>query len=576
MQKVAHLPETITAPRTDPIYNCHSYLTKVPIEAIEPFIEAFTKSGDVIADFFAGSGMTGLAALRMGRSAKLSDISALGQHIAHGYLQNIDASTLRAEGDRVIDVARKAIGNLYLTRRASDLEPQEMIRTVWSFTYCCPACKACLTYYEHLDKKGRAPAKCPSCKGPFVRRLWTRGEDVPVAVVVTGANGRQSVQSVSRLDRHAIRKASRDKRVARMPSRKIGPDREMYSRSGLRKAGLTETKKFFSARNAIALVELWRAINGTKDPAVRQKLRFAFTAILPRASRRYQWSPQGPLNAQNQTYYIAPVYYEWNVFDLYKRKVSAAVKANEALFSNPSSRAGTVSYDLFSADKLRHIADRSIDYVFVDPPFGGNIFYSDMNLFHEAWLGRTTDHKFEAVVHTTGKRKDGAEQHYQRLLQKSFEEARRILKPGKYMSVVFGNSSGRVWGLVQRALRDAGFNDAPVNVVILEKGQRSVKGLNSGSEEVATVDLVLTVRKAAGRGKRLVNGDKDALIRQAVRRLSLAEARNPSHVYARVLRAAIQRHFVLDDLHLGDVLASLRKAGYFVDQKTGMLKKAAS
>ena len=39
-----------------------------------------------------------------------------------------------------------------------------------------------------------------------------------------------------------------------------------------------------------------------------------------------------------------------------------------------------------------------------------------------------------------------------------------------------------MWGLVQRFLRDSGFNAAPVHVAILDKGQRSAKGLNSGSE----------------------------------------------------------------------------------------------
>ena len=39
-----------------------------------------------------------------------------------------------------------------------------------------------------------------------------------------------------------------------------------------------------------------------------------------------------------------------------------------------------------------------------------------------------------------------------------------------------------MWGLVQRFLRDSGFNAAPVHVAILDKGQRSTKGLNSGSE----------------------------------------------------------------------------------------------
>ena len=73
-------------PRTDPIYNCHAYLTKVPIGAIQPFIQTFTEPGEVVVDSFAGSGTTGLAALTLNRRARLSDISVLGKHIATGYL----------------------------------------------------------------------------------------------------------------------------------------------------------------------------------------------------------------------------------------------------------------------------------------------------------------------------------------------------------------------------------------------------------------------------------------------------------------------------------------------------------
>jgi hypothetical protein len=185
--------------------------------------------------------------------------------------------------------------------------------------------------------------------------------------------------------------------------------------------------------------------------------------------------------------------------------------------------------------------------VFTDPPFGSNIFDSDMNLFHEAWLGETTDHASEAVVHTTGKRKNGAEERYGALPRKAFQEAWRVLKPGKYMSVVFGNSSGRIWGLVQRALRDAGFHAAPAYVAMLDKGQRSVKGLNSGSEGVVTVDLILTVQKPARRSRpeaaTLSNSDAVSLIEGAIKELSAEDARNASHVYAHVLRKGDPKTF---------------------------------
>ena len=579
-QEPVRLPEAITVPRTDPIYNCHAYLTKVPIGAIQPFIQTFTKPGEVVADFFAGSGMTGLAALTLNRRARLSDISVLGKHIATGYLTHAPVQDIRAAAHGVMAAARDAVGPLYTTVRGSDGAKVEMIRTIWSFTYRCPSCGEEMVFYEALSAQGGVPQRCSSCGGPFARRRWPRGEDVPVEVVVQGENGRQVGQGVCAADRRRMRAASKDERLRKVPSLPIEEDREMFSRSGLGRSGMTETGKFFSPRNGIALLELWRAIHDIEDEAIRQGLRFAFTAILPRASMRYQWSAKRPLNAQNQTYYIAPVYFEWNVFDLFARKVNAVVRANETMFDDGdpfgTERLQDVSYQIASAEKLAHLDDGSIDYVFTDPPFGSNIFYSDMSLFQEAWLGETTDHAREAVIHTTRGRRTGSAARYEELLRSAFCEAFRVLKPGRHMSVVFGNSSGRVWGWVQRALRDAGFKASPVHVAILDKGQRSVKGLNSGSEGVVTVDLIMTVQKpangqGAGRTLTLANGDTDALIKATIEELSADKARNPSHVHAHILRKAIHKGLVLDELHLGDVLTALRNAGYSIDRKTGLL-----
>ena len=109
------LPETITVPRTDPIYNCPAYLTKVPIGAIQ----TFTKPGELVVDFFAGSGMTGLA-VDAEPGARLSDISVLGKHIATGYLTDAPARDIRAAAHRVMAAARNALGPLYMTKRVAD------------------------------------------------------------------------------------------------------------------------------------------------------------------------------------------------------------------------------------------------------------------------------------------------------------------------------------------------------------------------------------------------------------------------------------------------------------------------
>ena len=44
------------------------------------------------------------------------------------------------------------------------------------------------------------------------------------------------------------------------------------------------------------------------------------------------------------------------------------------------------------------IPDDSVDYVFIDPPFGDNLPYAELNFLWEAWLRVYTNAKQDAVV----------------------------------------------------------------------------------------------------------------------------------------------------------------------------------
>lgn len=54
--------------KSDPIYNAHTYHTKVPYKAIMRYILHYTKPGDIVFDGFCGTGMTGVAAQMCGCS----------------------------------------------------------------------------------------------------------------------------------------------------------------------------------------------------------------------------------------------------------------------------------------------------------------------------------------------------------------------------------------------------------------------------------------------------------------------------------------------------------------------------
>jgi 16S rRNA G966 N2-methylase RsmD len=571
------IPDEVAVKRSDPIYNAHAYLTKVPVTAIEPFIEAFTRPGAVVLDLYGGSGMTGVAAAMLGRRAEVRDISALGRHIGSNYVNLVDSEAFRTEAAQVVADVTERLGDVYATPCEECGELGVLSRTVWSYVYECRGCHKPVNYYKSFaatDGWKKKDMKCPHCQSPFTTRGSERIGEEPVLDTVScpcskRLRDKPHTQPLTPVMLDGLS----------YPDVTIGEDRQMFQASALKKHGLLTTASFYSKRNLAVLAVLRERIQQVKDETLRTKLLFAFTAVLTRASKRYQWHPKRPLNAANQNYYIAPVFYEWNVYDLFERKVEAALRSDryirDRMRQHGVAELGKVNYEIGSADAI-NLPDESVDYVFTDPPFGSNIFYSDMNLFQEAWLGAFTEHEKEAVVDRThnGEKRRTAKR-YERLISKSLCEAHRVLKSDGWLSLVFSNSSGKMWALVQRGMLAAGF--VLEDVAILNKGQRSVKGLASGFENVVTIDLILSARKAAPEHRGEVKKAPEGALTIAVNDILAEEsAPTPSHVYVGVIRDYLDRGLDVSELDVSGIGAVLEHLGYEVDKWSGRLLRKNS
>jgi hypothetical protein len=137
------------------------------------------------------------------------------------------------------------------------------------------------------------------------------------------------------------------------------------------------------------------------------------------------------------------------------------------------------------------IQAESFDYIFIDPPFGANLNYSELNFLWEQWIKIWTNNKPEAIENSV---QNKGLNEYRHLMTACFREAYRVLKPGRWMTVEFSNTKASVWNSIQTALTEAGFIVA--NVSALDKKQRSFKAVMTPT--AVKQDLVISAYKPNG------------------------------------------------------------------------------
>jgi len=238
-----------------------------------------------------------------------------------------------------------------------------------------------------------------------------------------------------------------------------------------------------------SLGAMWRKANACADDRTRQALLFYVEQAIWTSSVLNRFQPQGFKQVNK---YLPGVYYvpahHCEVAPWYA--IGARGDRLAKIFSSFRPSAGFAIVGTGAANRI-NIQSESIDYVFTDPPFGENIYYADLNFLVESWHQVITDAKPEAIVDRFKKKKLTE---YQLLMQRCFSEYYRVLKPGRWMTVVFSNSKAAVWNAIQVALQQAGFVVAEVTA--LDKVQGSFRQVTSTT--AVKQDLVISAYKPNG------------------------------------------------------------------------------
>ena len=353
-----------------------------------------------------------------------------------------------------------------------------------------------------LDRSTGAVAelfRCPYCQAEWKKTQLRKQPQIPVwsCVEFVGLSRQETLthqvgaRQVTRLELQRISECESQTIPYWVPD--VGWDKNwpQYRRNALAGRGIQTLADFYTRRNLRALASIMDRACRCGDARIAAALMFNFTSIFRFVDRRAIYSPNG-LAAMTGTLYFPSLSVEHNIWKLFESKLSRTLVALEHI-----NAASEIVVTCGSATKLNSIPADSIDYIFTDPPFGSNIYYSEMNLLWEGWLGQLTDQSFEAVVH---RKNDGGSKRledYGRLMTAAFHEMFRVLKPGRWATVEFNNSDGAVFEAIKQGIREAGFEIA--NMLLFDKVKKTFKQIKGaeGVEDVVDKDVLFNLHKPA-------------------------------------------------------------------------------
>lgn len=511
-------PEDIKAGKNHSIYNAHTYHTKVPHEITSKFLLYYTNPGDIVIDTFAGTGMTGVGgsycetmevesevrfsndfkkinkSISKGKRNVINiDLSSIASHISNIYNSSFNEKSFLDEY-RILKSKLNEHQSLFMTSGKSS-KNAKIKYTVFSQMYVCNNCEELFDYYTAAyvnDSELRDLPMCPHCgveekkskltpyfktKIDFVSgEVINQIEHKPILINYLDDSGRNN--------KVAEEKDINDAENISIPYLDLVPDLSLIEGVETQrndKYGYSKTHHFYTKRTLYFISIYLKEIEN-----FTQKSHFVFllTAILPKLTKLNRFMPQhgsralvGPMA---NTLYLPPLFVENNFIEQLEFQFKKIVKALRLTLRQVVSQQ--------SATDLKNIKKESVDYIFIDPPFGANIMYSELNNLSESWIKVLTNNKEEAIE-SKGQNKNKYD--YEKLMMQSFSELYRVLKYDSWMTVEFSNTSASIWNIIQNGLNRAGFVVSKVDALNKTRG-----GLHAMLGPVAVKqDLVITCYK---------------------------------------------------------------------------------
>ena len=449
------------------IYAMHKYWSKKPFNLVANYISRFSKPGDIVLDPFCGSGVTVIESVRTRRKAIGFDINPVAIFVTRMGLEPVDIKSLEQSYKELEENVKTAINSLYKTK--------------------CPNCEnenGLATHYIWNNE--------------IMDEVWVSCRTCKISKVIKKPDSKD-IEIVELLDLPKLW----------YPTSMLFENTRINAKKGMTISDL------FTNRALHSLSLILNEIEKIRNVKVKNALKFCFSAAIPQASRmvfvirRRGKTLNGSKKSRTEVgswvigYWIPSEHFEvnvWRCFDnRFKRILRGKKEINNVI---PRTTLPCTALDelyerkeayyagIGSATKLP-IEAATVDYVFTDPPHGNRMPYLELSLMWNSWLKfKDISWEDEVVISEAKSRKKNVRD-YRRRIMLALEEIWRVLKPEKYMSIVFNSLDDETWLSFLNSCLQVGFKVSEIKP--LEYSASSV--VQDNRKNALKTDFVITCQK---------------------------------------------------------------------------------
>jgi len=475
-----------TAEKHTPLYTMHRYFARRPHNVFYELIQHYCDENSIVLDLFMGGGVTVIESLRAKRKVVGVDLNPLATFVTKMSVVDCDPTKITSYYEQVRHIVENKINSLY-SSNCSKCDKENIIEWFgWDVVLHCNKCKKdnpVRNLDKVLNKKGRGTGKyrC-TCKN-ILSSIENRRKEQLVIISFSCTCGFKGGKHPDNSDSEQLNVC--DKMFSKLdrdsyPHDKI-PAGDKFNEA-LRK-GYKYFYELFTKRNIVALSLLKETIDKkvTEQP-YHDLLKLAFSQTLAGATKMCNDKISG---WEAHAYWIPDQMFELNVWSYFRRNIKAVIEGKIYSHNNIGSYAKHANrfdelkngktYLLLnkSSTNLNEINDNSVDVVITDPPYGGNVNYTELSDFWAIWMRKEfgmsgdtlIDNKEEAIINKSQRK---CESEYEDLLYKVLKEVHKKLKKDGWLVMTFHNKKFSVWKSLHKAAYYAGFALPPKYGIIYQ------------------------------------------------------------------------------------------------------------